>query len=66
MDSSILSGTKKPSKKIKVRVLKVRGASKLARQRGRATNHNQIDGRKWRRDHPKKPHEHDMPKEMKS
>ena len=37
-------------------------ALKRSKKTGRATNHNQIDGRRWRHDHPATPHEHDMPK----
>lgn len=62
MDVSILSGTKKPTKKIRVQNLTRDSAWKRAVKRGKATNHSQIDGRRWRRDHPATPHEHDIPK----
>lgn len=64
MNADILTGAIK-GKKRKVHVLKQSGAIKAAVKRGRETNHNQVDGRRWRRDHPARPHEHDMPKGMK-
>lgn len=62
MIASILSGQKRPGKGIKVHNLKPQSAKRIATIRGKKTNHNQIDGRRWRRDHPATPHEHDLPK----
>ena len=66
MDTSILSGTKKPiksSKTARVRIhnLKQQSAWDRAKKTGRKTNHNQIDGRRWKHDHPAHPYEHDIP-----
>ena len=58
MDSSIISGKQKPNKGYSLRRV---SAEKRSKQRGRATNHDHKDGRKYRHDHPAHPHEHDIP-----